>query len=91
MGLKTQNRYRIYTEDKNVDGLLDLFNQYFDGFTVYRGSGYWHGEHELCLVFEIIANVIRNDDIEKICEQINKMNSQDCCLVTIEQVQTILI
>lgn len=81
-----QYRYRVYTEDKNRDKIQAIITGYFDSFTIFTSFGIWKKEWENSLAIEIITT----DEswvIEIICEKIKVLNSQDCCLVTIEPVE----
>lgn len=71
--------YRILTENKNKDQILDLVSVYFDGFTVFEGIGYWKTLKEDNLTIEI-----ETDDKEKVYELaslIKNNNHQEAILV----------
>ncbi len=83
-----QYRYRIYTEHKNRNEIQKIVADCFDGFTMFTGIGAWKNEAEKNLTIEIITTTRYGDTIIwPICKKINQLNSQDCCLVTIEPVE----
>jgi hypothetical protein len=73
--------FRIYTEDKNYDSvILPILNVNIDGFSVYRGEGFWKGTKEKSLLIEVYTkdkNLIR-----LIAERIKRGNWQESVLVT---------
>jgi len=83
-------RYRIYTEDVNRDRIVEIVRKYFDSFTLFFGRGYWKGGSENSLVIEIIAEKAAMD-VRSICAEINRVNKQECCMVTREKVGAKLI
>ncbi len=92
MKTEKQYRYRIYTEDKNPATVQQIVAEYFDGFTVFFGAGIWKGKSENNLTIEIICcEPIGDVTIPTICKRINQLNSQDCCLVTVEPIETVYI
>ncbi len=78
------NRYRIYTENKNYRSVMDKAKECFEGFTVFTGTGVWHGTEEKCLVIEVLSD----GDVDGFVYWLKKHNGQDCIAVTCEQVQT---
>jgi len=60
----------------NVAGLVSL---QFDGFTILKGIGYWHGQQEQCLVIEIVTD--DNEGVRLLAKKIKDMNSQDVVMV----------
>jgi len=83
-------RYRIYTEDVNRDKVVGIVRRYFDSFTLFSATGYWKSGEEDSLVIEIIAERGAMD-VRSICMEINRVNKQECCLVTREKVGAKLI
>ena len=83
---REQSRYKIYTEDRNRDKIRAIVADYFDGFTMFSGVGIWENKIEKNLTIEIITGHTP-DIIKAICKKINRLNSQDCCLVTVEPVE----
>ncbi len=93
MKIEKQYRYRIYTEDRGRDKIQNIVADCFDGFTMFFGVGVWENKTEKNLTIEIITTLNINESkiaratIQTICKRINRLNSQDCCLVTIEPVE----
>ncbi len=90
MKTEKQYRYRIYTEDENRDKIQNIVANCFDGFTMFTGIGTWKNETEKNLTIEIITKDFPYI-IETVCKRINRLNSQDCCLVTVEPVEVAYI
>lgn len=85
-----QYRYRIYTEDKIGMGrykIQKIIADCFEGFTIFGCIGVWKNKVENSCVIEIITPRRSNDIIRLICVKINQINSQECCLVTIEKIE----
>jgi hypothetical protein len=73
--------FRIYTENKNYERvILPLLDTAFDGFTCYRGEGYWRGEKEPSLLIEVYTN--NRHLIHAIAERIKHHNKQEAVLIT---------
>ncbi len=73
--------YRILTENKNEDKLIDLIAQYFTGFTVYRVTGFWKGLAEPTLVIEIDEPEMKEVFIRRLCVEIRVLNGQESVLL----------
>ena len=81
-------RYRLYTENKkNIDGIT---SKLFDGFTLLKGTGYWRGKREGCLIIEILADK-ETKNIEVLANTIKRVNKQESVYVTSEPVTAALI
>lgn len=76
--------YRIYTEDKNRKGIVDIVKTRFDGFTLFEGTGYWKGQPERSLIIEIITPCNSGDDkaIADIAADIKFINQQEAVFIT---------
>ena len=76
--------YRIYTENRNKADIVAMVSQDFPGFTLYECEGYWQGQPEQSLVFEIITleRVISRDVIDNLAQRIKDHNHQQAVLVT---------
>ena len=72
--------YRILTENKNEPKVRDLVSKYFDGFTVYHGTGYWKGTPEKSLIIEL-SSVNNSENVYKCANQIKTFNKQESVLV----------
>ena len=82
-------RYRIYTEDlKDTERLV---RKYFNGFTVFKGIGYWKGSQERNLTIEILTPYQELDKIRLLVNDIKKTNHQEAVLFTSEEVTGCLI
>jgi hypothetical protein len=84
-------RYRLYTENKNIERLHELIGASFDSYTVTAAQGVWHGARELSTVFEIIAE---GHSVLSLLKQtanvIKTENAQQAVLVTREPVESFL-
>lgn len=84
-------RYRLYTENKNIDRLHELIASSFDSYTVFAGQGVWHGDKELSIVFELI---LEGNSVLSLLKQtaniIKEENQQQAVLVTREPVESFL-
>jgi hypothetical protein len=71
---------RLYTEDKNREGIIRVLDSHFEGYTVIPTLGRWRGVNEQSLCIELIgADTAR---VLVAAEQIKVMNSQESVLVT---------
>ena len=83
--------YRIYTEDKNLDGIINLLTKVYDGYTIIHSQGYWKGLPEESIIIEIITYAVDLPTIQGIANQIKQLNSQESVLVTSQPVYSELI
>lgn len=74
--------WRIYTENKNKDRVVDLVKKYFSGFTVFEATGVWQSMGEKSLVLEIIHHDPLWKDFESLCQEIKELNNQKSVLLT---------
>lgn len=74
--------YRIYTENKNYDEVMEIASKSFKGFTVMKAEGYWRGIPEHGLVIEILADESEADNVTVVAYNIKKFNAQESVLVT---------
>ena len=72
--------YRIFTEDKNKKQLEKIISKHFEGFTLYKTTGFWRLQKEKSLVIEIIED-IPVDRINNLAKDIKKANKQEAVLV----------
>ena len=93
MKSETQTRWRIYTEYVHTRHIAKIVDKYFASYSMFSGIGHYDGKQERCLVIEIITTCFRinENDIVAICREINSENHQECCMVTSETVDTILV
>jgi len=74
--------YRIYTEDKNKDKVIELVSKSFDSFTVMNGLGYWKGIPEKALIIDIVDKRYSLSQVNNLCVEIKKLNKQQAVLLT---------
>ena len=90
-----KTRWCIYTEYVHTRHIAEIVSEYFADYSMFSGIGHYGNKKERCLVIEIIPEneyyVYGEADIIEICQKINAANHQKCCLVTSEQVHTILV
>jgi hypothetical protein len=74
--------YRLLTENKNYEQIKKLVCEYFDGTTIIKADGIWHGKSEHSLIIEIsgAANYDMSA-VSNLCFAIKKLNQQDKILV----------
>ena len=88
----TKTRWRIYTEYTHTRHVAEIVDKYFADYSMFSGIGHYGGEKERCLVIEIITSSrLNSNDIVAICREINTLNHQECCLVTSEQVDVMVV
>jgi len=73
--------YRIFTEHKNSDKIVEIVNKYFEGYTLLNGIGYWQGVPEQSLVIEIIGTEKDAARVELVAYEIKKANVQEAVLI----------
>ena len=91
MQITIQKCYRIYTEDLNMTQIRAIVDRAFTGYTLHRGTGVWNHVAEPSLVIEIITPDDKLPDVKQVCKEINTLNSQECCLLTVHNVMTGLV
>ena len=84
-------RYRLYTEYCHTRHIAGIVKKYFSSFSMFSGIGHYENNKERCLVIEIIDDGKKLADVKTICQEINVANYQACCLVTYEEVNTMLV
>lgn len=89
---------RIFTERKNVKAVKDFVSEEFQGFTIFKTTGYWQGKAEKSLCIEIdllevhgIALTVLQGKVKKICQKIKGYNRQECVLVQYIESQTVFV
>ncbi len=86
-----KTRFRIYTEYVHTRHVAEIVDKYFADYSLFSGIGHYDGKKERCLVVEIIDSAEKSVDVIAICREINTVNHQKCCLITSEQVHTMLV
>jgi hypothetical protein len=69
---------------KNV--YLAVMNKHFTGYTVYTCTGYWEGEPEPSVVFEVLSPVQRDVPMYQVAGELRIAGNQNTVLVTSEEV-----
>ena len=82
--------YRIYTENKNLEGIKEILNRAFQSYTLLEGVGIWRGVQEKCLVVEIL-NDITPAYLEIVATDIKFLNKQEAILLTVSEIESKLI
>ncbi len=86
-----KTRFRIYTEYVHTRHVAEIVSKYFADYSMFSGIGHYGDKKERCLVIEIIDSAVKLVDVVTICQKINTVNHQECCLITSEQVYTMLV
>ncbi len=73
--------YRIYTENKNQKTIEKIITNYFDGFTIIKGQGFWKGQKENSLIIEIEVQVDEVEKVDQIAEDIKHANNQQAVII----------
>jgi hypothetical protein len=84
--------YRIYTEDKNRDKVIEIISNTFEGFNVSTGTGIWKGKIENSLIIEIIDTWDReiiDENVEFVSKKIKELNQQETVLITKTELQDV--
>ena len=71
--------YRIYTEDKPVVGIIA---RYFEGYTLFHGTGVYKSQLESSVVIEIVDAFQYRDKVVRLAAEIADANRQAEVLVT---------
>jgi hypothetical protein len=72
--------YKIYTERFANDKAQLIVARYFDAFTMYPTTGYWKGQVEDSVVFEILTD--DSDRVLHAAEALRVELNQEAVLVT---------
>ncbi len=83
--------YRIITENRNYEHIIEMVRVYFTSFTVIKAEGYWKNIAEHSLIVEIVADKDQAVKIDHIAYNIKKRNEQQAVLVQSIPVETKLI
>jgi hypothetical protein len=82
--------YRIYTQWK--DNLGDLAVKYFpDGFTIYRGTGYWKGGREENATIEIALPEPNLSLVQDLAKEIKTVNHQEAILTVVQDLDHFIL
>jgi hypothetical protein len=85
--------YKIYLGSPHEEfKAYEIVFEYFSGFTVYRATGFWMSNPEICLVFEILDDVGGlGDKVNDLAIHLKEAFKQQCVLVTACQVMAQVI
>ena len=72
--------YRLFAECKNEAELEKLITNYFEGFTLVKGEGFWRLQKENSLIIEIVTEDTEAK-INGLAEDIKRLNNQESVLV----------
>ena len=74
--------YRIFTENKNQEGIEEIVNKYYPGYTIIKSEGYSRLQKENSLIIEIVTED-DNAKIDKIAKDLKEANKQESVLVQV--------
>lgn len=87
--MKLAIRYKLYTEDKNIQGIMDLLDQYFSGYTLIPGNiGVYKGQTEKSLVIDIVTDLSMEEKVRELARDIVRVNIQASVLMTKEYIES---
>ena len=74
--------YRAMTEDINPEAVLQIVNNYYEGFTTYKATGFWQGIKENSLIIEVVSEA-KNElaTFKKMAREIRDYNKQQAVLI----------
>jgi hypothetical protein len=82
--------YRIYTENKNLEGIKKILNRAFESYTLLEGVGIWKGTEEKSLIIEVLSR-INKGYFEIVADDIKELNNQQAVLLTVSEIESNLI
>jgi hypothetical protein len=85
--------YRIYTErTKALPAQIEAASKLFPGFTLLEAQGYWQGQAEPSVIFEIVAPEGKDtqDSIACLAMKIEQLGQQEAVLVTVQDVVSLI-
>lgn len=71
--------YRIHTEDR--ENLAMIASQFFPGFTLLKGTGYYDLKAEPSAVIELYGTEIDRPEVEALCRAIAEVNEQQSVML----------
>ena len=85
-------RYRLYVGESTRADVEAAVLAYVDNATIIDGAtGCWKGGAETCTIIEVIGADTDGPNIRKLAAQLRDTRSQDCVLLTVEDVRGELI
>jgi len=82
--------YRIYTENKNLEGIKMILNRAFESYTLLEGIGVWKGTEENSLIIEVLS-AIPPAYFKIVAEDIKELNKQEAALLTVQETELKLV
>ena len=79
-------RTTIYTEDTGRNVVTQILNQYFSGYTLLEGTGYWKGQSELALIIVLFHTQEESDNVIKAIQEIKWFNEQESIMAITEKI-----
>jgi hypothetical protein len=77
------NVYRIYVGSPHtVEVACSIVQGYFDGFTCYKGTGYWKGSAENTLIFEVCTEAENERRVIGASVELRRAFKQECVMWT---------
>ena len=83
--------YRIYTEAKNTEEILDETKACFKSFSAIVCSGVYDRQEELGLILEFVTEYNDFPLVKTLAQSIKHMNKQQAVLVTEQDVTVTII
>ena len=78
--------YRILTEATELIRIGNHVTEYFDGFTILTGTGYWKYARETSLVIEILGTAEDKESVLRIASWIKTTFKQESVAITVSPV-----
>ena len=82
--------YRLYTENKNANEVIEHVSHTFESFTYFTGIGYWKIQREDALILEFIGDLL-GPKVTALAEWIKAHNNQQAVLVTVTPCDMVMI
>lgn len=89
-----KNVYRIYTENKNIQEIIESAKVQFDGATIYHSIGVYNKIRENGVIIEIIGSNsgrwledLLYPEVVRFADWIKRLNSQQSVLITRHEVE----
>jgi len=82
--------YRIYTENKNLEGIKMILNRAFESYTLLEGIGVWKGTEEKSLIIEVLS-ATPPAYFKIVAEDIKELNKQEAALLTVQETELKLV
>lgn len=75
--------YRICTEAKNVERIIEFAGNMFEGCSVWQGVGYWKGQREQSLMIEVFTDGDVGTELAvfEFAKNVKVINEQETVLV----------